>query len=48
MPKPFSQHHNGYIAAFKQTRQPRIIGTERLQIGLHKDGERDVPVPQEN
>lgn len=38
MPRPFSQRHDGYLASYKSSRMPKVIGRERMLIGLHKDG----------
>ncbi len=38
MPRPYSDEHNGYIARYQKTREPRIIGIGREVFGRRKDG----------
>jgi two-component system sensor kinase FixL len=38
MPSPDRELHDGYIARYRQTGQPRIIGGHRRVLGLRKDG----------
>lgn len=38
MPSPEREQHDGYLATYSQTRQPKIIGTGREVRGQRKDG----------
>ncbi len=38
MPEPFSTEHDGYIAAYRRTRVPRILGQVREVQGRRRDG----------
>lgn len=40
MPAPDRERHDGYIARYLETREPRIIGIGREVEGLRKDGSR--------
>lgn len=40
MPSPYREEHDGYMARYLQTGQPRIIGIGREAEGQHKDGTR--------
>lgn len=38
MPEPYRSHHDGYLASYQQTGQPRVIGIDRELLGERKDG----------
>jgi PAS domain S-box-containing protein len=38
MPPPSREEHDGYVARYLSTREPRVIGLGRQVTGLHKDG----------
>ncbi len=38
MPPPYCEEHDGYIARYLESRQPRIIGIGREVLGRRKDG----------
>jgi two-component system sensor kinase FixL len=38
MPEPDRSQHDSYLRRYKETREPRIIGTGRLVTGLRRDG----------
>ena len=40
MPSPYREEHDGYMARYLRTGQPRIIGIGREAEGQHKDGTR--------
>ena len=42
MPQPYRDEHDGYLARYLSTGEPRIIGIGREVSGLRKDGV-DVP-----
>ena len=40
MPSPYREEHDGYMARYQQSGEPRIIGIGREAEGQHKDGTR--------
>lgn len=38
MPEPYRSKHDAYIERYMKTREPRIIGTDRVVVGQRKDG----------
>jgi len=38
MPSPFHESHDGYMARYRETRVPNILGHRREVYGLHRDG----------
>ncbi len=43
MPSPHAERHDGYIARYLATEEPRIVGTRRDLQALHRDG-RTFPI----